>query len=70
MDKTPEEIVDEIQFLCSLLGWDVAINDAETGVKGLIIGQLDFVQHIVMQLEEYDAYEIYRKPEVFDPNIH
>lgn len=67
--RTPEEVVNQIQECCKLLGWNIAMDESSSGIKGLVIGQPDYVDQVVAQLEEGEAYSIYSTGEA-SPDIH
>ena len=62
-DKTPEQHVLDIQKACSYLNWVIAMNDEDTGVKGLIIGNEKFVQEILEQLNNTNEFEFWTRPD-------
>lgn len=68
--KTPEEIVDDIQNCCKLLGWNIAMNESSSIIKGLVIGQLEYVEKIVSSLEDSDEYSIYANLTSDDSDMH
>jgi len=70
MKKTPEEIVIDIQDACKELGWQIAMNDSSSGISGLIIGQQEYVENVVGQLEDIDEYSIFSYDQVDNTSLH
>lgn len=62
--KTAEDIVNDIQKACSLLGWAIAMDDSKDGVSGLVIGRSEFVEEIIDSLDNKDDFSIYQTGEV------
>lgn len=57
--KTAEQIVNDIQESCKLLGWNIAMNEGSPGINGLIIGLNSYVEHVIGHLPENETYAIY-----------
>lgn len=70
MKKTPEDIVNEIQEACSLLGWHISMNESQDTVRGLIIGQAQYVQEVIAQLEDNEEYSVYSSSAAADTDKH
>ena len=68
--KTPEQIVNDIQSACKLLGWNIAMNESRPGIRGLVIGVNSYVEEIVGQLSDSDAYAIYSSGQDVDKEMH
>lgn len=68
--KTPEEIVNDIQDCCKLLGWNLAMNESSNIIKGLIIGKLEYVEAVVHSLEDAEEYSIYSSSQSIDSEMH
>jgi hypothetical protein len=58
--KTPEEIVNDIQEACKSLGWAIAMDESKSAISGLVIGQLNYVENVIEQLEDVDNFSIYQ----------
>jgi hypothetical protein len=69
MKKTPEQIVHDIQEACKELGWHISMNESSNVIKGLIIGDYDYIEGVVEQLSEMDDYSIYSSDESTDPTL-
>jgi predicted sulfurtransferase len=67
---TPEDIVNQIQEACKLLGWNIALNESAEGVKGLVIGQAEYVNEVVAQLDDMDDYTMYEPDIEIDSDLH
>lgn len=67
---TPEDIVQQIQEACKLLGWNIAMNESNEGVKGLVIGQSEYVNDVVGQLEDFADYTMYEPDLEIDSDLH
>ena len=67
---TPEEQVIKIQEACSELEWYIAMNDSENGVKGLVIGNQEFVTKIVEQLGDAEDYQVWGRPTTGNSELH
>lgn len=70
MKKTPEEIIQDIREACESLGWNIAMNESSNTVRGLVIGQFDYVEEIVEQIQDTDEYSIYSPSEPLDTDLH
>ena len=70
MSKTPEQLVLDIQDACKELGWHIGMDESESGVRGLVIGDFDYVNEIVEQLNEVDNYSIYSNGEEAETDLH
>ena len=57
--KSPEELVNDIQEACSQLGWCIGLDESSSTVQGLVIGKLPFVEEVVGNLPDGDAYTVY-----------
>ncbi len=64
--KTPEQVVNDIQEACQLLGWHIAMDESKTGVMGLIIGVAPYVESIMENLPDSESYSIYASAEASD----
>jgi hypothetical protein len=62
--KTPEQLVLEIQENCRMLGWNIAMNENDAAVRGLIIGQDTWVGELVEQLN--DSFSVYASADSID----
>lgn len=69
MKKSPEEIINDIQEACKLLGWQIAMDTSSKMVSGLILGRVDYVEATVGQLQDIDNYEIF-EPGNSEEGIH
>lgn len=69
-DKTPEEFVQDIQEACSKLGWHIAMNDSNSTVQGLIIGNAEFLDNVVQDLSNGDEYSIFAKASADNGDLH
>lgn len=67
-EKTPEQLVIEIQEACRMLGWNVAFNEGEPGVRGLIIGQDQWVSDLIEELK--DDYSVYTSTDDAKKDVH
>lgn len=67
---SPEDQVTKIQEACSELEWYIAMNDSDSGVKGLIIGNQEFVAEIVEQLDDAVEYQIWGRPTADNGELH
>lgn len=67
---TPEQLVNEIQDCCKQLGWHISMDESSPGVSGLIIGEFEFVNGIVDQLEEQDNFSIYSSSSTIPTDVH
>ena len=63
-EKTPEELVNDIRDACAALGWDISMNDSNSGIDGLIIGRSEYVADVIIQLDDADEYSIYESGRV------
>jgi len=68
--KTPEEIVNDIQEACKLLGWNLAMNESSPGIRGLVIGQPDFVEEVISSLEDSEDFAIYAASQTVQSEMH
>ena len=59
--KTPEEIVNDIRTACAALGWAIGMDESDTHVSGLVIGQTNYVEGLLNQIDDMENYG------VFDP---
>lgn len=59
---TPEEQVQKIQEACTELEWYIALNDDNDEVKGLIIGNIEYIKNIIEQLDDMDEYQVWGRP--------
>lgn len=70
MDRTPEEIIDDIQKACASLGWNVSFDESSPGITGLIIGQPEYVEDVVANLPNGEEYVIYASGSETDSGLH
>lgn len=68
--KTPEEIVNDIQDCCKQLGWNIAMNESSNIIKGLVIGQLEYVEQVVHSLSDSEEYSIFASSQSIDSEMH
>jgi endonuclease III-like uncharacterized protein len=57
--KTAEEVVNEIRTACAALGWHIGLDESDETVSGLIIGQEQYVEKVLEQLEDMENYGIF-----------
>lgn len=70
MKKTPEEIINDIRESCESLGWNIAMNESSNTIRGLVIGQFDYVEEVVDQIHDTEEYSIYSPAESIDTDLH
>lgn len=59
-EKTPEELVDDIQRACKELGWEIAMDVRNSEISGLVIGQRDYIDNVLLGEDiNIDNYEYY-----------
>lgn len=70
MKKTPEDIINDIRDACESLGWNIAMNESSNTIRGLVIGQFDYVEEVVDQIHDTEEYSIYSPAESIDTDLH
>lgn len=68
--KTAEQIVNDIQESCKLLGWNIAMDEGSPGIKGLVIGVKSYVEHVIGYLPENETYAIYSSGQDANSEMH
>lgn len=59
-EKTPEELVDDIQRACKELGWEIAMDVRNQEISGLVIGQREYIDNVLLGEDiNIDNYEYY-----------
>lgn len=59
-DRSPEQLVDDIQRACKELGWNISMDVRKEEIEGLIIGQNDYIKRVLTGEDvNIDNYEIY-----------
>lgn len=54
-----EELLMKLREICLKLGWDMAMDEGQDNVKGMIIGKEEFIENIVNEYEDFDEYVVY-----------
>lgn len=58
-----EEVLMKLKEICQALGWDMALNDADNKVTGMIIGKMDYIEKLINEDEDFYEYIIYSPSE-------
>lgn len=56
--KSKTDLFAELAKICEQLGWSIAI-DSEDNVNGAIIGSLEYIQDIALQLDNAEEFELF-----------
>lgn len=65
-----DELVMDIKTACASLGWVIAIDESRDTAKGLIIGTLSYVEKVIEEMEDGDAYQIWADPSLIEDQVH
>ena len=60
MNNKEKQLVDAIANLCQELGWSIAVpfaDDDEDKIDGLLIGTEDYINEILIQLDEFSEID-------------
>ena len=60
----------EVYAICKDLGWDVAINDSEEYVHGMVIGTKPFIKSIFNGEVDVEGYDLYSVSAEEDGDMH
>jgi hypothetical protein len=69
IDKSPEDIFEELTALFTQLGWVFAMNPSDEGsVSGIVAGTVEYVKEVIDLLPE--EYEVYSDSPTTESEIH
>ena len=54
-----EEMLMKLREICLMLGWDMALNEGDDKIIGMIIGKEEFLENVINENEDYSEYVIY-----------
>lgn len=67
MDKlelnASEEVLMKLKEICQTLGWDMALNEGDNKITGMIIGKMEYIESILHEEEDFYEYTIYSPTE-------